>query len=288
MRTPNQTATIKKQTSKIVVFTSLVILAFLGLAARCIYLQYHLADQFAEKSLIQQRAYLPLTPQRGAILDCRGRVLAASNQIRTIFAEPRIIKDPKETATRLAPILDTPAHEICGRIVDSNNPGYAVIKTDATETECEAAQKIHGIAVRYDWRRNYPMGRLASHIVGFTSVDNRGIEGIEYAFDRDLRGKGAMHTFLVDVHRRPLGFCLQDEQDNGMPMHGSGIILTLDATIQQFVREALFKQYKEFETEAATAIVAESEAQDEVRFDSGAKIKIHRIFLIGGDGTEHQ
>ncbi len=101
------------------------------------------------------------------------------------------------------------------------------------------------------------MGRLASHVVGFTSADNRGIEGIEYAFDRDLRGKGALHTFLVDVHRRPLGFCLKDEQDNEAPMHGSGVILTLDATIQQFVREALYKQYKEFEAEAATAMVAD-------------------------------
>ena len=133
------------------------------------------------------------------------------------------------------------AHEICKRIVDSNNPGYVVLKTDATEAECEAARKVHGIGVHYEWRRNYPMGRLASHVVGFTSVDNRGIEGIEYAFDRDLRGKGAMHTFLVDVHRRPLAFCLEDEQDNEMPMHGSGIILTLDATIQQFVREALLQ-----------------------------------------------
>ena len=142
--------------------------------------------------------------------------------------------------------------------MDSNNPGYVVIKTDATEAECEAAQKIHGIGVHYNWRRNYPMGRLACHVVGFTSADNRGIEGIEYAFDRDLRGKGAMHTFLVDVHRRPLGFCLQDEHDNNeMPMHGSGIILTIDATIQEFVREALFKQYKAFEAEAATAMVAD-------------------------------
>jgi len=236
---------------------SLVVLAFLGLAARCFYLQYHLADRFAEKSLTQQRSFLPLEPQRGAILDGRGRVLAASSQIRTIFAEPRIVKDPKETATRLAPALNTGAHEICKRIVDSNNPGYAVIKTGATEAECEAAQKIPGIGVRYSWRRNYPMGPLASHIVGFTSVDNRGIEGIEYAFDRDLRGKGALHTFLVDVHRRPLGFCLRDEQDNEMPLHGSGVILTLDAAIQQFAREALLKQYKEFQAEAATAMVAD-------------------------------
>jgi len=247
----------RRQLVIIIAFLSLVVVAFLGLAARCIYLQYTLADRFAEKSLIQQRAYLPLEPQRGAILDCRGRVLAASDQIRTIFVEPRTIKEPKETSTRLAPILDLGAHEICKRIVDSNNPGFAVLKTHATEAECRAAQKVPGIGVRYDWRRNYPMGRLASHVVGFTSADNRGIEGIEYAFDRDLRGKGALHTFLVDVHRRPLGFCLKDEPDNETPMHGSGVILTLDATIQQFAREALYKQYKEFEAEAATVMVAD-------------------------------
>ncbi len=248
----------RRQLVTMIVFLSVVLLAFLGLAARCVYLQYCLAERFAEKSLIQQRAYLPLEPQRGAIVDCRGRVLAASDQVRTIFAEPRILKDPKETATRLAAILDAGADEICKRIVDSNNPGYAVVKLDATEAECEAAQKIHGIGVRYDWRRNYPMGRLACHVVGFTSRDNRGIEGIEYAFDRDLRGKGAMHTFLVDVHRRPLGFCLQDDHDNNeMPMHGSGVILTIDATIQEFARQALYKQYKDFEAEAAAAMVAD-------------------------------
>jgi len=248
----------RRQIVKIVVLLSLVILAFLALAARCVYLQYFLADRFAEKSLIQQRSYLPLEPQRGAILDCRGRVLAASDQIRTIFAEPRALKDPKETATRLAPILNVGAHEICKLIVDSNNPGYAVLKSDATEAECQAAQKIHGVGVQYKWRRNYPMGRLACHVLGFTSSDNRGMEGIEYAFDRELRGKGAMHTFLVDVHRRPLGYCLGDEQDNNeAPMHGSGIVLTIDATIQQFVREALCKQYKDFQAEAATAMVAD-------------------------------
>jgi cell division protein FtsI (penicillin-binding protein 3) len=248
---------MRKQAARIIVLLSLVILAFLGLAARCVHLQYCLADRFAEKSLIQQRAYLPLTPQRGAILDSRGRVLAASNQIRTLFAEPRSIEDPKETSTRLAPILNMGAHEICKRIVDSKNPGCAILKIDVTEAECEAAQKIHGIGVRYDWRRHYPMGRLACHIVGFTSLDNRGIEGLEYAFDRDLRGKGATRTFLVDVNRRPLGFCLQDEQDSETPMHGSGVILTLDATIQQFVREALFQQYRAFEAEAATAMVVD-------------------------------
>ena len=83
--------------------------------------------------------------QTGAVLTytavaVSGRVLAASDQIRTIFAEPRVIKEPKETSTRLAPVLDMGAHEICKHIVDSNNPGYAVLKIHATEAECLAAQ----------------------------------------------------------------------------------------------------------------------------------------------------
>jgi cell division protein FtsI/penicillin-binding protein 2 len=247
----------RRQVTTIAVFLSLVIVAFFTLAGRCFYLQYNLADHFAEKSLIQERSYLPLEPQRGAVLDCRGRVLAASNQVRTIFAEPRIIKDPRDVSNRLASILDRGAHDICKLIVDSNNPGYVMLQADATEAQCEAAGKIHGIGIHYDWRRNYPMGCLTAHVVGFTSADNRGIEGIEYAFDSNLRGRGAMQTFLVDVHRRPLGFCLEDEKDNEMPMHGAGIILTLDATIQQFARAALFPQYKEFQAEAATAVVAD-------------------------------
>jgi cell division protein FtsI/penicillin-binding protein 2 len=102
------------------------------------------------------------------------------------------------------------------------------------------------------------MGRLASHVVGFTSTDNRGLAGLEYAFDRDLRGRGARHTFFVDVHRRPLAFCLEGEQEGDMsPVHGAGIILTLDATIQQFTREALLSQYQEFQAEAAMAVVAD-------------------------------
>ncbi len=248
----------RRELTTIVVVMSLVILVFFALAGRCFHLQYARAEHYAEKCMIQQRAYLPLEPQRGAILDCRGRVLAASNQVRTIFAEPRIIKEPKEMATRLAPILDMGAHEICKLIMDSGNPGYVVLKTNAAVSECEQARRIHGIGIHYDWQRQYPTGPLAGHVVGFTSADNRGLAGIEYAFDRDLRGKGARRTFFVDVHRRPLTFCLEDGQENDlMPTHGSGLILTLDATIQQFTREALLSRYKEYEAEAAMAMVAD-------------------------------
>jgi cell division protein FtsI/penicillin-binding protein 2 len=237
---------------------SVLLLAFLGLAARCVYLQYAKSDYYNALCIKQQCAYLPLESQRGAILDSRGRVLAASNQTRQVFAEPRIIKDPKETAVQLASILNMGAHDICKRLVYSGNPGYVLIKPDAGASECEAAREMPGVGIQYSWQRNYTTGRLAPHVVGFTSDDNKGLAGIEYQFDSELRGKGARHAFMVDVQRRPLAFTVGTAKgDNGMPINGASLILTLDATIQQFAREALVRQYRSFEAEGAMAVVAD-------------------------------
>jgi cell division protein FtsI/penicillin-binding protein 2 len=250
----------RRERVSVFALVGLLVLAFLGLGARCYYLQGVRGAYFAARCVDQQRAFFPLEPQRGSILDCRGHLLAASNQIRTIFVEPRTVRDPKETATRLAEVLQLPAHELCREILEARNPGYLVVKSEASAAECEAARQIPSVGVRYGWRRHYPSGRLAAHVVGFTSTDNRGLAGIEYAFDDRLRGRGARRTFLVDVRRRPLGLCAATTGDEGNrigPINGAGIILTIDATVQQFTREAMAARYREFEAEGAMAVVVE-------------------------------
>jgi cell division protein FtsI/penicillin-binding protein 2 len=246
-----------RELTTIVALMGLLVLAFFALGGRCFYLQYSRGDYYAGKCMDQQLAYVPLEPQRGAILDCRGRVLAASNQFRTIFAEPRAIHEPRDTSNELARTLDMPAHEICKTIMESHNQGYVPIKVGASAGECEAVRRIQGVGVQYSWQRYYPTGPLVSHVVGFTSVDNRGLAGIEFGYDRELQGQGATNTFFVDVARRPIAFCLQDEKDNLLPVNGAGILLTLDATIQQFAREELMSQYKAYEAEGAVAIVVD-------------------------------
>jgi cell division protein FtsI/penicillin-binding protein 2 len=250
-------AGVKRELIVIVVLMSLLVLAFVGLGWRCIYLQCSRADYYADQCVQQQRAYVPLEPQRGAILDSRGRVLAASNELRTVFADPGLIQEPKDTANQVAAILDMPAHEICKLIVDNDKRRYVSLKVGATAEECKAAQQIHGIGIQYGWQRYYPMGPLASHIVGFTSVDNRGLAGVEFQYDRELRGQGATSAFLVDVHRWPISYCVRGEQDNSTPTNGAGILLTIDATIQQFAREELMAQYKAYQAEGAVALVAD-------------------------------
>jgi cell division protein FtsI/penicillin-binding protein 2 len=231
----------------------LLIGVFLSLAARCFYLQYFRNDHYTELCLNQQKSLQIWQPQRGAILDCRGRVLAASNRTQTIFAEPRAIEDVKDVSIELASFLNVGAHEICQQILEGKNPGFVRIKEDADILECAAARRIKGIGIQTDWQRSYPMGSLFSNIIGFTSRYNRGLEGIELEYNEELRGSGVQNIFYADVRRRPIAL----KEQNGTLADGVGIILTLDATIQQIARDELIKQYRDFEAESAVAIVAE-------------------------------
>jgi len=248
-----------------ILFSLLLVGAFAALAGRCFYLQFLRNGHYIAQCLKQQQGQVPYKPQRGVVLDCRGRVLAASNKVRIIKIEPRKVKDLKRLSSDLQPILGIGAHEICKLINESNNPGYVKIKADADPGECDAARKISSaVGVESDWRRHYPMGRLAVHAVGFTSRDNRGLEGVEYQYDKQLSGLGAQDVFFADVRRRPI--CPvpieQNPADNNdvkkaVLTNGAGIILTIDATIQQFVRDELIRQYESYEAESAVAIVAE-------------------------------
>jgi len=231
-----------------------MMVSFLALGGRCFYLQFFKSKHYIDASLRQQRSYKSRQPQRGVILDCRGRVLAASNKIQIIKAEPRIIDDPKEVSSELAPIIDMGAHVICKLIVDRKDSGHVRIKAGADPCECDLVKRIHrGIAVESDWQRHYPTGRLAANIVGFTDPYNRGLEGIELKYDKQLSGSAAENIFFADVRRRPIRL----KQQEGTLNNGVGIILTIDSTIQQFARDELIKQYENYEAESAVAVVAD-------------------------------
>ncbi len=238
----------------IIFFFVVLIVAFLALMGRCFYLQFFKSGDYSNTCAKQQQGHVIQIPQRGVILDRCGRVLAASSKIQTIFAEPRLIKDPKAASTFLAPILDIGAHEICKIITGSKNPGFVGIKVGADANQCSAAAKIYGIGVQSGWRRHYPMGSLASHVVGFTSVDNRGLGGIELQYENELKGSAAQNIFLADALRRPIRM----KEQRGALSDGIGIILTIDAAIQQFARAELIKQYLSYQAESAVAIVADA------------------------------
>jgi cell division protein FtsI (penicillin-binding protein 3) len=230
-----------------------LIAAFLALVTRCFYLQCINYDYFSTVSIRQRLKWIAEQPQRGVILDCYGRVLAASNRFQIIIAEPRAIRDIDDVSARLSPILKMSTVEIADIIKNSRNPGYVKLKANATEEECKAAAVIDGIAVQSDWHRFYPMGRLATHVLGFTSADNIGLEGIELKYNRELAGDAGQNIVFADVMRRPIRL----KEQTSYVTNGFGLILTIDSAIQQFARTELGKELADFQAEGGVAVVAE-------------------------------
>lgn len=235
-------------------FLVLVLIVFSLLIVRCVYLQYFQHEHYNSLSIEQQLKWIPVESHRGIILDSMGRVLAAGSTSNTVFAEPRVIKDPKDIANKLAVILDIPAHKICERITESRNPGFVRLKRGVDYETAKEAQEIHyGIGVKSELKREYPTGRLVSNLLGFTGSDNRGLEGLELRYDGLLTGKSGKRTFLADAARRSI--LLKDNQLKAE--HGKGLILTIDSAIQQFARSHLLERYEKYQAESAIAIVAE-------------------------------
>ncbi len=240
-----------------------ILLSFTGLMARCIHLQVVCYPKFEKKCLLQQSSPSSRPDPRGVILDSRGRILAASNLVRILGATPSSIADPKTTATQLAAIFDQGAHVFCKQIMESSSPRYVKLWPNATYEQSHAVRTaidgkpIPGIKIDAEWQRYYPMGNLASHVVGFVSSDNRGLGGIEYQYNDELQGEGSRFEFLRDVNRRPIRLLAHTQKEVSLGHSGQGIISTLDATIQQFARDALSERIAEYEAEAGIAIVAE-------------------------------
>lgn len=237
----------------IIVFLALLIVIFGLLTWRLYYVQFHLAGALGELSERQQHAVITQKPQRGVIVDSRGRILAASNRIDTVFAEPRAITDIRETAEKLQQILDFPGHRICTIIDESKNPGYVMIKTPITAKQRDMIKqaRIRGIGTHANWHRFYPTGPLTCHILGFIGYEQTGLAGIELKYDSQLTGSQGHNTMFVDASRKPIGFSMSGSNVND----GLGLVLTIDTAIQQFTRMALMKQYKAYNAESAVAVV---------------------------------
>jgi len=242
--------------SKLVItmFFSLTVI-FVLLGVRCFYLQHIKKEHYQAKLSKQQKLSIKQRGQRGVIVDSRGRYLAVSKPVEKVFADPAILEEYKDTAAQLQDILNMPGHEICQLMTKKPGSRFVVIKEGITPEQREMirSRNIYGIGIHKDWQRDYPMGSLFSHVVGLESSKKQWSEGIERWYYDTLSGVSGRNTYFVDTFRRPIGV----GGESSVPVMGTSLILTLDATIQKFTRDALFQRCKEYEAEAGMAVVME-------------------------------
>jgi cell division protein FtsI (penicillin-binding protein 3) len=227
-------------------------LAFVGLVARAAYVQVVNNDFFQRQGEVRFARTLDLPPNRGRILDRNGLILASSVPASSIWAIPEDVERNKSKLTQLAKLLEMPLADLNKRLEDEDR-SFVWLKRQVDESvskEVEAL-KIRGIYSRREYKRQYPEGEAAAHIVGFTSVENNGLEGVELAFNKDLLGKAGSRRVIKDR----LGRVVEDVGDTVEPVDGKDIQLSVDSKVQFFAYQKLRDAVREHKAKAGSVVV---------------------------------
>ncbi|HEY0824549.1 MAG TPA: penicillin-binding protein 2 [Ramlibacter sp.] len=226
--------------------------AFLGLAGRAAWVQVFGNDFYRKQGEVRFARTLELPANRGRILDRNGLLLATSVPVPSIWAIPEDIERDKVKLAQLARLLQMPLSELMAKLAEEDRT-FVWLKRQVDEATARqiAALDIKGIYQRKEYRRQYPEGEAAAHIVGFTGVDDQGQEGVELAFDKDLAGRPGSRRVIKDR----LGRIVEDVGEQVPPIDGRDLQLSVDSKVQFFAYQKLKDAVLENKARAGSVVV---------------------------------
>ena len=190
---------------------------------------------------------------RGLITDRNGEALAVSAPVATVWANPKKIdiSDPK--LKRLAKILGRKNQDVSGRIKQNMDKGFIYIKRQISPDLAEQviALNIKGINVDREYKRFYPAGEVATHLVGFTGIDGSGQEGIELAYNQALLGSAGKKIVMQDR----LGRVIKNIKLIEEPESGKDVALSIDLRLQYLAYKELKSAVKSHKADSASVVV---------------------------------
>jgi cell division protein FtsI/penicillin-binding protein 2 len=229
-----------------------LISSFLFLALRLSYLQILNQDFFLSYASRQHNFLVERRPKRGLILDRNGRELAFNIDLESVYAQSRLIKDKERVARDLSGILDLSEEFILERL--KRDKLFVWICRKISPEQAREIKKLRHKGIKFvkEPKRCYPNNELACHVIGFTDIDNNGLEGLELVFDRHLKGRPGWCFGTKDAKQRQL---FHKDTKELPPVDGSQIVLTIDETIQSIAERELAKAYKKYRAKSASMIV---------------------------------
>ena len=220
--------------SKLVV--SALALGFVGLGARAAYIQVFNNDFFQRQGEVRYSRTLELPANRGRILDRNGLILASSVPSPSIWAIPEDVDLDDAQRASLAKLLELPLSELNKKLADEDK-NFVWLKR---HVEPEKAKQISeagfkGIYQRTEFKRQYPEGEAAAHVVGFTNVEDNGQEGIELLYNSTLLGRAGSRHVIKDR----LGQSVEQVGESVPPVAGKDVQLSIDTKVQFFAYQKL-------------------------------------------------
>ena len=238
---------------------ALVALGFVGLAGRAAYVQGIGNDFFQRQGEVRFARTLELPANRGRILDRNGLILASSVPAASIWAIPEDVEMAKPEVRAklkdLARLMDMPLSTLQGKLADEDKT-FVWIKRqlDWDVGQQVTALGLKGIYLRKEYKRQYPEGEAAAHVVGFTNVEDHGQEGMELAFDKDLAGKPGSRRVIKDR----LGRVVEGVGAEVPPVDGKDMQLSIDSKVQFFAYQKLRDTVQAHKAKAGSVVVLDA------------------------------
>jgi cell division protein FtsI (penicillin-binding protein 3) len=197
---------------------------------RLVQLQIADGSRYRARAQRQQERRIEIAARRGSILDREGREIAISVEASSVYAIPDDVEDPRASAQALACALDVPVRDVRERLQSDRPFVWVRRQVDLDAAERVRALKLPGVHLVPEPKRYYPKGRLASSVLGFVGTDDVGLAGLEYAYDRVIRGRPGEIVALTDARRSRYG---EAETDRSRPpREGASLVLSLDSGVQ--------------------------------------------------------
>ncbi|EXI86519.1 MAG: Penicillin-binding protein 2 [Candidatus Accumulibacter regalis] len=232
----------------------LILFSFVVLIGRAFYLQILDTDFLQEKGESRYRRDIEITASRGRIADRHGDVLAISTPMRSIWAVPPAAQLTSEQTQHLAALLEIDAQGLARKLT-SDKPFVFLRRQIPPPVAAQvAALKLPGIGQDKEYRRFYPTGEMTAHMVGFTGVDDKGLEGAELAFHGQLLGTPGSRSVIKD--RR--GQIVEDVGSVKPPQDGEDISLALDSKVQYLAYSQLKQAIADSKAKAGGIVVLDA------------------------------
>ena len=230
------------------IFTMLFVVALLRVFQLCV-LEGASLQNLAHRQQLQR---VSLPPERGPIVDRHGDVLALTVEAAGVFVRPSALDSADDVIPVLSRTLGLPSALVSQRVKASEPFVWLMRGATLDQGHAVAALGLHGVGFEPSRRRFFPRGSLAGQVIGFAGIDSQGLEGVELAYDRDLRGSPGSLRMERDAHGRPMW---TDPASQQASRHGARVELTLDATLQQVTEDELTAAVNLRQAVAGVAIV---------------------------------
>ena len=234
-----------------------IALGFMGLVARAAYVQVFANDFFIRQGEVRFARTITLPANRGRVLDRNGMLLASSVPAPSIWANPEDMERDPAKLRELARLLELTPAELTKKLKDDEKT-FVWLRRQLDESVVKQilALGIKGVYDIKEYKRLYPEGEAAAHIVGFTNVEDQGQEGVELIFQKQLSGKPGSRRVIKDR----LGRVVEDVGEAVPPVDGEDLQLSIDSKVQFFAYQKLREAVLEHKAKAGSVVVLDAQS----------------------------